>query len=387
MMFWETRFQAALEVRQSGQNYRIRIPRAASVHTPYIALNRQRYLNFGGNDYLGLSSDPEIIAAWQQALARYGAGSTGSPLVCGYTDQHMALETELAEWLGYPRALLFASGFAANQALLLGLPDKNDVLLADKFCHASMQEAATLSPVHYRRFAHSRDDVLADRLAQHSGSNIWVVSEGVFSMDGDRADIQRLLPLCRQHNACLIIDDAHGIGAYGNAGRGSIDGLADKPDILVVTFGKAFGCMGAAVLCSETVAEYLTQFTRHLVYSTAMPTAQAAALRTALARIRRADGLRDRLQHNIQTFQAACREFGLSERLLPSDTAIQPFICGDNDAALRMAQQLQAAGFYTPAIRPPTVPVGQARLRITLSAAHTTKHVQALVRAIHHACR
>lgn len=385
MALWENHFQAALRQRENQQNYRIRSARAADEHSPFIRVNGKRCLNFGGNDYLGLSNDPEIIATWQHALAQYGCGSTGSSLVCGHTDQHQALEEELATWLGYPHALLFASGFAANQAVLLGLLGKEDIFLADKLCHASMQEAAALSPARYRRFAHQRYDVLSEQLTAHSGSRILVASEGVFSMDGDRADLSELGKLCAQHQALLMIDDAHGIGAYGTEGRGSIDGVERLPDILVVTFGKAVGSMGAAVLCSHTIAEYLTQFARHLVYSTAIPPAQAAALRTAFARIRRADDLRSRLQNHIRTFQAVLTEYGLATHLLPSDTAIQPFICGDNDTAIRLSAQLRDSGFYVPAIRPPTVPQGQARLRITLTAAHETEHIQSLAKAIHHA--
>lgn len=384
-MNWQPHLQAALEAQHGKQAYRRRTARLADTPLPYISVNGQSYLNFAGNDYLGLSRDSHVIAAWQQALAQYGAGSGGSPLVTGHTDAHEALENELAGWQGYERALLFPSGFAANQALLLGLLDKHTILLADKYCHASMQEAAALSPAVYRRFAHQRYDILEQQLAEHAGQRVLVASEGVFSMDGDCADITRLHALCREYGAWLLIDDAHGLGVLGEAGKGSAAAAGVKPELLVLTFGKAVGAMGAAVLCSHTVAEYLTQFARHLIYSTAMPPAQATALSAALARVRQGDALRTRLQHHIQTFQTALQQYGLSQYLLPSHTAIQPFLCGSNQAALAAAEKLRTRGLHVPAIRPPTVPQGQARLRITLTAAHKTEHIQTLAESLRHA--
>ncbi len=381
-MNWNTHLQAALEARAQAQAYRRRTVRRAGTPPPYLESGGVRYLNFAGNDYLGLSRDAAVIAAWQQALADYGCGSGGSPLVSGHTDAHEYLETQLAGWLGYERALLFPSGYAANQAVLLGLLGKDDVLLADKLCHASMQEAAALSSAVYRRFAHQRYEVLERQLADAQGRRILVASEGVFSMDGDKADIGRLKTLCRRYGAWLLIDDAHGFGVCGPQGRGSAAEAGEQPDILVVTFGKAVGLMGAAVLCSRTVAEYLVQFARHLIYSTAFPPAQAAALSAAIERIKAADGLRAKLQRHIRFFQTALAQGGLAERLLPSETAIQPFVCGSNESALAAAEALRSRGLYVPAIRPPTVPAGRARLRITLSAAHETRHIEALVKGL-----
>lgn len=384
-MNWQQHLQTALAVQHAKQAYRRRIVRNADTEAPYIGIGGQRYLNFAGNDYLGLSRDEGVIAAWQQALARYGAGSGGSPLVTGHTDAHEALENTLAQWQGYERALLFPSGFAANQALLLGLLGRDDVLLADKYCHASMQEAAALSPAVYRRFAHQRYDILATQLAGYPGKRILVASEGVFSMDGDCADIRRLADLCRPHGAWLLIDDAHGLGILGPEGKGSAAAAGVRPELLVLTFGKAVGLMGAAVLCSNDVAEYLTQFARHLVYSTAMPPAQAAALSAAITRLRQADDLCAKLQHNIRTFQTALQQHGLHERLLPSQTPIQPFVCGSNEAALSAAAALRGRGLYVAAIRPPTVPQGRAQLRITLSAAHEEAHILQLAEGLRHA--
>lgn len=382
MMDWNTHLQTALDCQAAKQAYRRRTARRADTAPPYLESGGKRYLNFAGNDYLGLSRDPGIIAAWQQALAQYGTGSGGSPLVSGHTDAHETLENYLADWLGYERAILFPSGYAANQAVLLGLLGKGDVLLADKLCHASMQEAAALGPALFKRFAHRQYDVLEKQLIEHQGKIILVASEGVFSMDGDRADLGRLKTLCERYGAWLLLDDAHGFGVLGGEGRGSAAAAGVRPDILIVTFGKAAGLMGAAVLCSRTVAEYLTQFARHLIYSTAFPPAQAAALLAALERVRAADDLRDKLRGNIRFFQTALSECGLRQRLMPSETPIQPFFCGSNEAALSASAILRGHGLYVPAIRPPTVPAGQARLRITLTAAHEKAHIETLIKGL-----
>ena len=250
-----------------------------------------------------------------------------------------------------------------------------------------MQEAAQLSPARFRRFAHQRLDILANYLAQYQGKRILVASEGVFSMDGDQADLQGLTQLCQQYGAWLVLDDAHGIGVLGTEGKGSVASAKVLPEILVITFGKAVGSMGAAVLCNQITAEYLTQFARHLIYSTALPPAQAAGLYAAFQRIRAADDLRAQLQNNIQLFRQTLAQQGLEDALLPSQTAIQPFICGSNEAALHLSQQLKQRGFYVPAIRPPTVPQGKARLRITLSAAHQPHHIMQLCEALHELTR
>ncbi|HFC8543278.1 8-amino-7-oxononanoate synthase [Neisseria weaveri] len=384
-MSWTASLQNELVLQHQKQAYRTRTPRHAQSALPDIHIDGQDYLNFGSNDYLGLSRDPEIISAWQQALAEYGTGSGGSPLVTGHTHLHQQFEQELAGWLGYSRALLFPSGYAANQAVLLGLLKKNDVLIADKYCHASMQEAAMSGSAQYRRFPHQNHAALEQQLNQCEKQRILVASEGVFSMDGDITDIGRLKKLCRQHHAWLIIDDAHGIGVLGREGMGSTEHCQAKPDILIVTFGKAFGLMGAAILCNDTVAEYLTQFARHLIYSTAVPPAQAVALSTALCRIRQGDELRKRLTDNIRYFQTAIIQAGLAHRLLPSSTPIQPVLCGDNGHTLKTAALLRANQLYIPAIRPPTVPNGQARLRITLTAAHEHRHIDTLVEGLIHA--
>ncbi|HAT1618304.1 TPA: aminotransferase class I/II-fold pyridoxal phosphate-dependent enzyme, partial [Raoultella ornithinolytica] len=228
-------------------------------------------LNFSSNDYLGLSQHPQIIAAWQQGAARYGVGSGGSGHVSGYSEAHRELEESLADWLGYPRALLFISGFAANQALITALLARDDRIVADRLSHASLLEAASLSPAQLRRFAHNDVQQLSELLGKPLAGQQLVVTEGVFSMDGDSAPLRDIAPTTRAAGGWLLVDDAHGIGVVGDEGRGSCHAQNVRPELLVVTFGKAFGVSGAAILCDEALADYLLQFARHLIYSTAMP--------------------------------------------------------------------------------------------------------------------
>lgn len=379
-MSWSRLLSQPLKHRQSHAAYRTRPIHDAADRAPYLTVDGKVYLNFASNDYLGFARHENIIAAWQHGLAHYGAGAGASTHVVGYSHIHAQLEAHLAQWLGYERALVFGSGYAANQALLAALASKNTVLLMDKLCHASLQEAAASSPATVRRFAHLREDVLAKQLAQFAASPMLVLTEGIFSMDGDSPDLAAMRRLCDQHGAWLMVDDAHGLGVCGSQGRGSTDAAGIKADILVVTFGKAAGVAGAAILCQEQVAEYLLQFSRHLIYSTAMPPAQALAVHEAIRQLACADEARERLQNNIDFFRRHFRHSSL--QLCPSATAIQPLVCGDNSSVMQAAQKLKQHGLWVGAIRPPAVPSGQARLRITLSAAHQTEHLEKLVLAL-----
>ncbi|MNG59710.1 8-amino-7-oxononanoate synthase [compost metagenome] len=379
-MSWQQRIEQALEERQQNAAYRRRQVNQGG-NGRHIQLNGERYLNFSGNDYLGLSQDPQVIAAWQQGARQYGVGSGGSGHVTGFCAAHQALEQQLAEWLGYPRALLFISGYAANQALLAALMQADDRILADRLSHASLLEAAAHSPAQLRRFRHNQPQALAGLLAKSCGGQMLAVTEGVFSMDGDSAPLAELHRLTQAAGAWLMVDDAHGIGVHGEQGRGSCWQQGVRPELLVVTFGKAFGVSGAAVLCDEATAEYLLQFARHLIYSTAMPPAQACALQTALQRIQQGDELRARLQDNIQRFRQGAVQLPLA--LTASVTAIQPLLVGDNQRALDLAQQLRGHGLWVSAIRPPTVPPGGARLRITLTAAHQPQDIDRLLEVLH----
>lgn len=383
-MSWQQRIEQALGERQRAAAYRQRQVNQGG-NGRYLQLGNQRYLNFSGNDYLGLSQQAEVIAAWQQGAARYGVGSGGSGHVTGFCQPHDELEQQLAEWLGYPRALLFVSGYAANQALLAALMQADDRILADKLSHASILEAADHSPAQLRRFRHNQLQALAALLAKPCTGQQLAITEGVFSMDGDSAPLAELHRLTQQAGAWLMVDDAHGIGVRGEQGRGSCWQQGVRPEVLVVTFGKAFGVSGAAILCDEPLAEYLLQFARHLIYSTAMPPAQACALQAALRCIQQGDALRSQLQRHIQRFRAGVASLPLA--LTDSDTAIQPLLVGDNQRALDLAQRLREHGLWVSAIRPPTVPPGGARLRITLTAAHQPQDIDRLLEVLHDVSR
>ena len=380
-MTWQARIQSALEERRAADALRVRrvVENGAG---RFLTREGQRFCNFSCNDYLGLSQHPAIVRAWQQGAERFGVGSGGSGHVSGYTTAHLALEEELADWLGYPRALLFISGFAANQAVITALMTKTDRIVADRLSHASLLEAASLSPAQLRRFAHNDAGQLAALLDKPCDGQQLVVTEGVFSMDGDSAPLAALHDAAKRHGAWLLVDDAHGAGVTGEEGRGSAHQQKVKPELLIVTFGKGFGVSGAAVLCSESVAEYLLQFARHLIYSTSMPPAQAVALSASMAVIRSAEGdeRRQRLAERISQFRRGLQPLPFNSP--DSQSAIQPVIVGENSRALALAQALRARGIWVTAIRPPTVPSGTARLRLTLTAAHDARDIDALLEAL-----
>ncbi|MCM7511234.1 8-amino-7-oxononanoate synthase [Enterobacter hormaechei] len=381
-MTWQARISTALDERRAADAFRVRgvVEHGAG---RFLTREGQRFCNFSSNDYLGLSQHPQVVRAWQQGAERYGVGSGGSGHVSGYTAAHQALEEALADWLGYPRALLFISGFAANQAVISALMGKEDRIVADRLSHASLLEAAHLSPAQLRRFAHN-DVAQLNALLEKNGTGLQLaVTEGIFSMDGDSAPLAALHEAAKRHHAWLMVDDAHGTGVVGEEGRGSAYRQRVRPELLVVTFGKGFGVSGAAVLCSEPVADYLVQFARHLIYSTSMPPAQAVALCASLSVIRGEEGAerRARLAEHIQRFRRGISE--LPFRLTDSQSAIQPLIVGENHRALALAQALRESGMWVTAIRPPTVPPGTARLRLTLTAAHEAGDIDALLEALH----
>ncbi|CNI27313.1 8-amino-7-oxononanoate synthase [Yersinia pekkanenii] len=382
-MSWQRRIALGLQQRRDASAYRTRQVNEGACGR-WLQSGERQYLNFSSNDYLGLSQDPDVIAAWQQGAQRYGVGSGGSGHVTGYSQPHARLEQQLADWLGYPRALLFISGYAANQAVLAALTEADDRILADKLSHASLLEAAAHSPAQLRRFAHNQPDSLQNLLDKPCSGQTLVVTEGVFSMDGDSAPLVALQQKTAAAGGWLLVDDAHGIGVCGEEGRGSCEQQGVKPELLVVTFGKAFGLSGAAVLCQEPAAEYLLQYARHLIYSTSMPPAQACALQVALVRIQQGDDLRQRLQQRIAQFR--CGAADLSLQLGVSETAIQPLLVGGNQQTLVLAEQLRAAGLWVTAMRPPTVPPRGARLRITLSAAHQSDDIDRLLEGLYGVC-
>lgn len=376
---WSSRLEVALEQRQQKRAYRRRRALEGG-NGRWVRWQGCEYLNFSGNDYLGLARHPAVVSAWQHAAARYGVGSGGSGHVTGYSPLHQALEQRLAQWLGYPRALLFNAGYAANQAIITALTGEGDLILADRLSHASLLEAAMHSNAQLRRFAHNDTAALARLSNGVCKGQRLAITEGVFSMDGDQAPLPAIHQAIRRAGGWLIVDDAHGIGTLGAQGRGSAWQQDCQPELLMVTFGKAFGVGGAALLCSQTVAEYMLQFARHLIYSTALPPAQVAAIDCALTLVIEGDPLRQQLRDNIARFRLGAT--GLGYRLAESHTAIQPLLTGENGPTLALAEQLAGQGCWLTAIRPPTVPPGSARLRVTLSALHQPTDIDRLLEAL-----
>ena len=337
------------------------------------------YINFSGNDYLGLATEPKVLQAFAEGASRYGAGSSGSPLVTGQHAVHQVLSDSLCDWFGVERVLLFSSGFAANQAMLQTLSQKTDTLLLDKLSHASLIDGALHSDAALKRFAHNDIDALAHLLEQTSQA--LVVTEGVFSMDGDSPDLNGMLALCRQYQAPLLIDDAHGLGVLGPEGNGTVAAQGIKPADIFCTmanFGKALGVGGAFIAAGKTVVDYIEQFGRHYIYSTALPPALCAAVVKSIELCRADNWRRDKLHCNIAQFRALASDLPL----LDSQHAIQGMVLGSSERALSVSQALKQAGIWLTAIRPPTVPQGSARLRITLSAQHTGQDIHQLVQQL-----
>lgn len=351
-----------------------------SVSSANSAAESRPYINFSSNDYLGLARDPELISAWQQGLTQYGCGSSASPAVTGLSIAHQNLQAKLCEWLGYSRAVLFNSGFSANQALLFTLLDKHDHLIQDKLNHASLMEAGILSPASMSRFKHNDVNDLSCKLAALSSAQAkLVVSEGVFSMDGDIAPLNELSQQCQKHQAWLAIDDAHGLGILGSSGGGITELSGIKSNILIVTFGKAVGLSGAAILCDESTGEFLNQFARHYIYSTAMPPAQAYAINHAITMIQQQAWRREKLAELAEI----CHDsLSTLSGYRATSTAIKPLICGGSQQAIDLSNYLKQKGMWVGAIRPPTVPANAARLRITLSSRHSQQQVLQLTQAI-----
>ena len=337
--------------------------------------------NFCSNDYLGLSQHPEVIAAFRHAADQHGVGSGAAHLLGGHSIEHQRLERELAAFTRRERALLFSTGYMANLAVLGSFAGRGEVVLQDRLDHASLIDGARLSGARLVRYAHA-DAAAAALELQRSGACL-LATDGVFSMDGDLAPLAELAAACAEQRAWLLVDDAHGIGMLGPQGRGSVAaaGLdAQRVPLLMGTLGKALGCFGAFVAGDDNVIEVLMQRARTYLYTTAMPPAQAAAARVALRVCQQDDWRRERLAANIARLRDNAAAAGIT--LAPSATAIQPLIVGDSASALRLGEQLLACGFLVGVTRPPTVPAGSARLRITLSAAHEPAQIDALTAAL-----
>jgi 8-amino-7-oxononanoate synthase len=349
----------------------------------------RRCISFCSNDYLGLASDPRVIRALQDGAARHGAGSGASHLVSGHGRAHQELEQALAEFTGRPRALLFSTGYMANLGLLDTLAGRGDMIHADRLVHASLLDGARLCGARLRRYPHADAGALADRIAQDAGARRrLIVTDGVFSMDGDIAPLPALAALAARHDAWLVVDDAHGLGVIGPGGRGTVAhyGLgADGVPALVGTLGKAFGAFGAFVAGSEELIETLIQFARGYTYTTALPPAVACAALAALAIAQQEPWRRDRLQALVARFETGARALGLPLPARAPDqpaAPIVPLIVGDGRQALALSHRLFERGLLVGAIRPPTVPRGSARLRITFSATHSDEQVDRLLDAL-----
>ena len=348
-----------------------------------VRVDGRGLLAFCSNDYLGLANDPRVIGALQQGAARYGAGSGASHLVSGHSRAHHELEEALAEFTGRPRALLFSGGYAANLGVISALLGRGDAVFQDRLNHASLLDGGLLSGARLQRFLHNDAASLEARLARSPARRKLVAVDGVFSMDGDEAPLAALAAASARYGALLYVDDAHGFGVLGERGAGTLEkqgmGSAGVP-LLMATLGKALGVAGAFVAGSAELIETLIQFARTYIYTTAMPPALAVAAAESLRIVREEPWRRAHLQGLIGRWRAGANALGL--QLLPSQTAIQPLLLGDAATALRWSEQLLARGLLVPAIRPPTVPRGQSRLRVTLSAAHTVAEVERLLQAL-----
>ncbi|UCV18161.1 8-amino-7-oxononanoate synthase [Ferribacterium limneticum] len=349
-------------------------------------VNGKNVLNFAANDYLGLAGNTEIARALADGALQWGAGSGASHLVSGHLAPHEALEKEIAAFTGFPRALTFSTGYLANLAVTPTLAGRGDAVFADKLNHASLIDAmqqAKANGAEVHRYAHNDVAALEKLLAASTAATKVIVTDAVFSMDGDLAPLPLIFALAERYDAWLVIDDAHGFGVLGREGKGSLAhfNLPASPRILLMgTLGKAAGVGGAFVAGSETAIEYLLQKGRSYIFTTAQPPAIACALSKSLQLIENGDALRANLMARISQLRDGLA--GLPLKLLPSLTAIQPLIVGENDAAVALAKALWERGLWVPAIRPPTVPKGTARLRISVSAAHTEADINQLVTAL-----
>ena len=351
--------------------------------SPHIVVDGKPYLAFCSNDYLGLANHPQLIAALQQGAQTWGAGAGAAHLVNGHFEPHHRLELRLAAFVGKPAALLFSTGYMANLGVVQALVGKGDTVFADKLNHASLNDAMLLARADVQRYRHGDMQQLARMLERTQGGRKLVITDAVFSMDGDIAPLPELLALCERHDAWLLVDDAHGFGVLGAQGRGSLAhfGIASPRIIYMGTLGKAAGVSGAFVAAEQVVIDTLVNHARSYVYTTAAPPALSVAVLQALQLIEQGDALREHLRGHVAQLRGGLA--GLPWRLMPSDTAIQPLLIGDNRQALELSERLRERGIWVAAIRPPTVPQGTARLRITLSAAHTADDVERLIGALH----
>lgn len=369
---------AALEQQDLMRNRRV----VESPQGPRVTVGGRALLNFSSNDYLGLAAHPDIVQAACEGARNFGVGSGASALISGHGSAHEALEARLARFVEQDRALLFSTGYMANLAVVSALVGRGDAVFSDQINHASLVDGCRLSRAALHIYNHLDMQALDALLSQVQSGHKLVVSDAVFSMDGDIAPLRELIALCERHNAWLLLDDAHGFGVLGRDGRGTPShfGVRSANLIHMCTLGKAAGVAGAFVAGHALLIEWLLQRARTYVFTTAAPALLAHAMLTSIELIEREGWRREQLRRLIEALQRGVEPLGF--RLLRSETAVQAIIVGRNDEALRLSRGLLARDIWVPAIRPPTVPAGTARLRISLSAAHTMDDLRQLVDAL-----
>lgn len=354
-----------------------------SCQGPTVKIDGRLLINFCSNDYLGLANHPEVVSAFKKTADQYGIGSGASSLVCGRCDLHQRLEERLAEKTGREAALIFPSGYMANLAVATTFAGRADGVFLDRLAHASLIDAARLSNARLHRYQHVEPASLDLALKQSSADQKLVLTDAVFSMDGDKAPLNELISVCNVNNAVLVVDDAHGFGVLGKTGGGLLEeqeiSVGDVP-IFVATFGKALGTAGAFIAADQIMIETLIQFARTYIYTTAQPPALISATLASLEVLEIESWRREKLGALVKHFCSGANALGLD--LLSSETAIQPLMIGDSENAVRISDELFDAGFLISAIRPPTVPEGGARLRITLTAGHTEEQVDRLLETL-----
>lgn len=384
---WHEALNAALSERKAAGRYRQSRIRTGEQGIN-IVVDGEPMLSFCSNDYLGLAAHPIIKQAFKDAIDKEGVGSGAAHLLTGHSNYHQQLEEALAEFTGQQRVLLFSTGYMANLGVIDGLLGRGDAVIQDKLNHASLLDGGRLTDAEQLRFPHANMGLLHKRLHHAAiAKHRMIVSDGVFSMDGDLAPLPDIMALAEQHRAAVLIDDAHGFGVIGKGGRGTVSHFnlsADKAPIVVGTLGKAIGTGGAFVAADEVVIETLIQQARSYIYTTAQPPAVAAATLASLKLVERENWRREHLQDLIQQFRQGAEQLGLD--LMPSTTPIQPVVIGDDKKAIAVGKQLEQKGLLVGVIRPPTVPNNTARLRVTLSAAHCAEDVEKLLATLEQAC-
>ena len=383
-MSLDKELRVALNQRREQHRYRQRAL-VAGAQQPRQTRDGRELISFCSNDYLGLANHPQVIDRLQGASAEFGVGSGASHLVNGHSEVHHQLEAELAAYTGRERALLFSTGYMANLGVINALCGRGDLVLEDKLNHASLLDGGLIASADMQRYAHNDMAHLEKRLQKTSARRRLIVTDGVFSMDGDLANLPDMVNLAQDYCAHVMVDDAHGLGVMGEQGKGSTQffgvNQAQVP-VLMGTLGKAFGTFGAFVAGSEALIETLIQFARTYIYTTALPPAVAAATRESLAIVQSTEGDSRRvvLSDRVAQFRLGCEELGLV--LMDSFSPIQPLVIGSDKTAMQWSEALLERGFWVTAIRPPTVPEGTARLRFTFSAEHSAQQVNDLLLAL-----